>query len=443
MRLKEIIFVIVLITIGNCVKASTFITGDSISKERKNKLDEKPTSFTISGELKQRFEARNGYKTLVPDDTSAAFFVNNRLRLNIDFKSKYVDAYISMQDARVWGEYGDINKKGSFNLFEGYAIVPIVKGISVKIGRQRIMYDNQRLFAQNDWRVWGRAHDAARLTYKNNNTELEGLIAFHQNTENVFGTPYLSETSEDYKLLNVFWFKKDFKNNISLSLMHAGDGFESLETDKKIKMRFTDGGRIEWNNKKWYLTSAGYIQYGKTTSDKNILAWYLQPEIKYTGLKNTTIRLGAEFFSGQNVLGNDTVHFNSFVPLYGVAHRFNGSLDYFTRFPADTKNGGLLNPYLYLDYKLNEKIGFSSNFHYFCSEQKLIKAGDELNRTLGFEQDLLFKYNPHKIIGLEVGYSYIIPTESLEFVKNTTTNKFNQWAYVQLTIKPEFFKYSK
>lgn len=86
----------------------------------------------------------------MPDDTSPAFILNNRVRLNLDYKSKYVDAYISIQDARVWGEYGGQYRGGSINLFEGYAEVPIKKGFSVKVGRQRIMFDNQRLFAQND-----------------------------------------------------------------------------------------------------------------------------------------------------------------------------------------------------------------------------------------------------------------------------------------------------
>lgn len=127
----------------------------------------KPTEFTISAEFKARLEVRNGYRTLVPDDTTPSIFVNNRTRLNLDFKSKHVDAYISLQDARVWGEYGGQYRGGSINLFEGYAEVPLKKGFSVKLGRQRIMYDNQRLFAQNDWRVWARSHDALRFNYKN------------------------------------------------------------------------------------------------------------------------------------------------------------------------------------------------------------------------------------------------------------------------------------
>lgn len=409
----------------------------------------KPTEFTISAEFKARLEVRNGYRTLVPDDTTPSIFVNNRTRLNLDFKSKHVDAYISLQDARVWGEYGGQYRGGSINLFEGYAEVPLKKGFSVKLGRQRIMYDNQRLFAQNDWRVWARSHDALRFNYKKPDKKLEAsaVIAYNQSAENFFGSGYTPKdvSSEDYKLLNIFSYKQKYKKGFSLFLLHAGDGFESTVADqkKKLKMRYTTGGRIEWEKDGYYLTLNSYIQYGKTTADQKIIAWYAQPEFKITALKNTTIRIGGEFLSGQNVEDTTNKKFNSFVPLYGVAHRFNGFMDQFTKFPGDTKSGGLLNPYLFIDYKINDKISISENIHYFSSHHNLFNKGEQLDKGLGFENDILFKYQPHKIIGLEAGYSFLIPTEGLEYVKNTVTNKFNQWAYLQITITPEFFKYKK
>ncbi len=406
--------------------------------------------FSIGGEFKSRFEIRNGYRTLAPKDTSVAVFGNMRTRLNLDFKSPHVNAYISIQDARVYGEYSGQFRGGSINLFEGYAEVPLGKGFSAKVGRQRIMYDNQRLFAQNDWRVWARSHDAVRFNYKNVNTDLSTIIAFNQSAENNFGTVYTPTTSlasEDYKLLHIVVLTQKLKKGFTVFVLHAADGFEStIATDKKhLRMRYTDGGRIEWQdkNKKIYLTANTYMQYGKTTANQKILAWYVQPEIKITALKNTTIRIGGEFLSGQNAENTDNIKFNSFVPLYGVAHRFNGYMDYFTRFPSDTKNGGLLNPYLFVDYKLNDKISFSENVHYFASHHNLFNERVKQKKSLGYENDILFNYNPNKIIGVELGYCLLLPTTSLEYIKNTATGKFNQWAYIQFTVKPEFFKYTR
>lgn len=421
-----------------------------IIKEIKSEgKSEEKISFTIGGEFRTRFEVRNGYRSLVPDDTTPAFFGNMRTRLNLDFKSKYVNAYISLQDARTYGEYSGQFKNGTIGLFEGYVDIPIKKGFSTKIGRQRIMLDNQRLFAQNDWRVWGRSHDAVRLKYKNDNTDVDVIGAFNQSGENNFGTTYTpnaSLASEDYKLLTVAALKQKLPKGFSLFVLYAGDGFESTVADqkKKLKVRFTTGGRLEWQNEKVYITTAAYVQYGKNPNDQKVLSWYVQPEIKLTLVKWVSIRAGAEILSGQSAADTfKTNKFNSFVPLYGVAHRFNGYMDHFTRFPADTKNGGLINPYLYFDFKLSEKISLSENLHYFASHHNLFKKTEKLAKSIAFENDIVFNYNPNKIIGLEVGYAFIIPTGTLEYLKNTDTHKFNQWAYVQLSVKTDFFKFTK
>ena len=111
-------------------------------------------------------------------------------------------------------------------------------------------------------------------------------------------------------------------------------------------MRFTSGGA--WNTvpQNGTLTLSGYYQYGKDSSGKKIAAYYLQPEIKYSGIKNYTFRLGMEYLSGHDATQPVTKD-NNFVPLYGVAHRFMGNLDIFTTFPADVNNAGLVNPYLF------------------------------------------------------------------------------------------------
>ena len=406
-------------------------------------------SFSIGGEFKSRFEVRNGYRTLAPDDTSVAIFGNMRTRLNFDFKSPHVNAFISIQDARVYGEYSGQFRGGSINLFEGYAEVPLGKGFSAKVGRQRIMYDNQRLFAQNDWRVWARAHDAVRFNLVKEKSDLSTVVAFNQSGENNFGTAYnpiSSLASEDYKLLHIVALTQKLGHGFTLFILHAADGFESTlaNENKHLRMRYTDGGRIEWinKNKKIYITTNAYIQYGKTASNQKILAWYAQPEIKISAIKNITMRIGAELLSGQDVENTHNTRYNSFVPLYGVAHRFNGYMDLFTRFPSDTKNAGLLNPYLFVDYTLNSKISISDNAHYFASHHHLIDSGNKIPRSLGFENDVLFAYKPNKIIGLELGYSFVLPTTSLEYIKNTDTHKFNQWAYIQLTVKPDFFTFT-
>jgi hypothetical protein len=424
----------------------------TIDQTRKDSGSEEKVSFTIGGEFRTRFEVRNGYRSLVPDDTTPAIFGNMRTRLNLDFRSKYISAFISLQDARVYGEYSGQFKNGTIGLFEGYVDVPVKNGVSFRIGRQRIQFDNQRLFAENNWRVAGRSHDAVRFRFSSKNTDLDVIGAFNQSIENNFGTGYAPTSSlaqEDYKLLTVAALKQRLPKGFSIFLLHVGDGFAStaagdVKPNKKVVMRFTDGGRIEWQNKNVYLTASGYVQYGKNPNSQKILSWYFQPEVKLAIIRWATIRAGAELFSGQRATDTfQSNRFNSFVPLYGVAHRFNGFMDQFTRFPADVKNGGLINPYVSVEFKVNDKILITEHAHYFATHRNLYSKTEKLSKTLAYENDILFNYHPNKIIGLEVGYSFLLPSKTLEYIKNTDTHKFNQWAYIQLTVKTDFFKFIK
>ena len=58
----------------------------------------------ISGELRPKIEYRNGVKTLLSKDQSAAFLVTQRSRLNISYKDAKIATLFSVQDVRFWGE---------------------------------------------------------------------------------------------------------------------------------------------------------------------------------------------------------------------------------------------------------------------------------------------------------------------------------------------------
>ena len=63
----------------------------------------------ISGELRPRYEMRQGFGTLMPDNMDAANFVSQRLRLNADYANSNYRFYLSLQDVRVWGDVPQLN----------------------------------------------------------------------------------------------------------------------------------------------------------------------------------------------------------------------------------------------------------------------------------------------------------------------------------------------
>ncbi|MGN6354021.1 MAG: alginate export family protein [Parafilimonas sp.] len=410
-----------------------------------------PSTLTFALDMRTRSEMRHGYKSLPTADTGAAFNISQRTRFNIDFKSKKIDVFLSLQDARVWGQQdpragqsgtGTASSSTTYSvyLFEAYAEPRFTDNFSVRIGRQRVMYDNQRLFAENDWRLAGNSHDAIRLIYNNKtNFTTELLAAYNQSGENVFTTKY-SPGVPNYKSLVVHYLNWKVTDKFILTTINSADGYQSAEPGKYATTyeRFTSGGRLEYSTENWYATAAAYYQYGKDSSGKKLGAFYVQPEVKYSN-GPVTIRLGMEYLSGADSSTHPSKDKN-FVPLYGVAHRFMGNLDYFASFPGDVNGAGLINPYLFVWYNKN-KIGIRIESHLFYSQSRFVYKGNPVNKYLGFENDLRFNYKPNKFTDVETGFCWAAVTNSMTVIKKGgDTNAFPYFAYISLKLTPTLGK---
>ncbi len=292
----------------------------------------------------------------------AAFEINQRTRLNLDYRSNNLDVFLSLQDARVWGQQDpregqtgtstQVTPTTTFPLyfFEAYAEPHFGNKFSIRIGRQRVIYDNQRLFAENNWRLPGNSHDAIRFIYNNKvdfTTEL--LFAYNQSGENLFTSKY-QPLVPNYKDLIVHYLNWRTGKNFILTALNSMDGYQSSipAKYKTTYQRFNTGGRVEFVTKHWYATIAAYDQFGKDSSGKKLRAYYLQPEIKYTA-GAFSVRFGMEYMSGADSSTHPSED-KSFYPLYNVSHSFMGNLDIFD-VPQDFNYAGMINPYLHFLYQ--------------------------------------------------------------------------------------------
>ncbi len=466
-------FVLVIVFLINCLflsaqdttKTKVAETGQSPLSQKQDSLKglpkvdtakpvPKPNSLTISVDMRVRTEVRRGYKTIPTLDTLPAVFTNQRTRLNFDFKTKLFDFYASLQDTRVWGQQDPREGQGTsapteattypIYFFELYAEPHFSDKVSMRIGRQRIVYDNQRLFAENDWRLTANSHDAVRFIYNNKiNFTTEFIAAYNQYGENTFTSNYKPNGFVNYKALLAHYLNWKFNKNFVLTTINAADGYQSAKDYRTTFMRLTGGGRLEYSSYNWYLTFAGYYQYGKDSSGKKLSAYYFQPEIKYSG-KKLFIRLGMEYMSGQDTTSDKD---NSFVPLYGVAHRFMGNLDYFSSFPGDVNNGGLINPYLFFQYQsINKRLTLRQENHLFYSQSNAaFKGKGDLNKYLGYEFDSRINYKVlNNILDIESGFCWASVTQSMIAIKKGAgdTKAFPWWFYLSLRFTPTIGKFT-
>ncbi|MFA9188988.1 alginate export family protein [Flavobacterium sp. FBOR7N2.3] len=406
------------------------------------KVNSENKSFAIGLEFRPRIEYRDGYRQLRTEDTKAAYFGTQRSRLNFNYEQPKFKFHTSIQDIRVWGQYELNNSSGSLNVFEAYVETAITNHFSVKLGRQKVELDNGRLFSAANWRQSARAHDGINFIYNNDRIHSEFITAFNQTSERIFETDFAPTTFTNYKMLNIHYLKAKLNKHFTLTTINAADGYESTTNANTLYTRATSGGRLDFEKGNLYLTLSGYYQYGKLQTGNQISAYYFQPEIQLKTNKLTT-RLGAEYMSGDNA--NKTTDISkSFVPLYGVAWRFMGNMDYFTSFPTDLKNGGLINPYLFFIYDLNKKVSLRSDFHLFYLQNKVKDNLDQVvHPYLGFENDLSFHYKYNSFTMVDFGFSYMAAKKSMETLKAGNSNITPVWSYLMITFKPELFSFKK
>ena len=122
----------------------------------------------IIAEFRPRFEYRHGFKTLAPDNVDAATFISQRSRVSFNYGGEKLNAFISFQNVRVWGDVGTLSTtdKNGIAIHEAWAQAILSPKFSLKFGRQEIVYDDQRIFGNVGWAQQARSHDALIATYK-------------------------------------------------------------------------------------------------------------------------------------------------------------------------------------------------------------------------------------------------------------------------------------
>src|SRR5437879_7317929 len=160
--------------------------------------------LTIGGEVRIRYEIRNN--TSFNSNNSNESAASHRVRVNVGYDlTPDVSFFAQLQDARIWGSEGNaggttsgIGAVSSANqgntgvdLHQGYILLKnvLVSGLSVKAGRQEIIFGDHRLFGNFGWSQIGNSFDAVRLTHSMPIADVDLFWARIFETENAAGCP--------------------------------------------------------------------------------------------------------------------------------------------------------------------------------------------------------------------------------------------------------------
>ncbi|MFV0269597.1 MAG: hypothetical protein ACK5HT_20940, partial [Draconibacterium sp.] len=112
-----------------------------------------------------------------------------------------------------------------------------------------------------------------------------------------------------------------------------------------------------------------------------------------------------------------------------------GAMDYFY-VGNHIKSVGLHDGYASYSYKKN-KFSLRADLHYFASTGN-ISAGTD--KYLGTELDLSFGYKVNEAALLSAGWSSMFASDNMEVLKGAPNSSGSNWAWLMLTVKPDFIK---
>jgi hypothetical protein len=385
----------------------------------------------IDGEIRTRTELREGMKSPVADSLNGAVVTNMRTRLSLSYAADNLTTKITVQDTRTFGQTApgsvQTNSTGIYEAWGEYLFAP---GMSFKIGRQTLEYDDKRLFSVSNWSNTGLAHDLLLLKYNTDGFALNLGSAWNNSSDVMVESAY----TLTYKTMSFLWLTKSI-GKVGISAIWVNDGFQKGTTPaliKEIAYRNTAGGNIWLNAPDMPINfyGTGYYQFGHDPKNKQLNAYLLAGKVTGHVMPLLSLTLGEDYYSGSSAtLATDKD--NTFNKLYGTNHSFNGSMEYWTTPPTQ----GLSDTYLDVETKPFAGFIADATFHKFS----LAKQPKKGNKDLGSELDLTLTYPLSSQVSLQGGYSTYFTTNAVNIAKNiTTSSRTPQWAFVMISFKPTF-----
>ena len=413
--------------------------------------DENTNRLTIDAQLMSRGETRRGGLpgNTEEKDENKASFVSNRARLSVGYEREQLSLKVTAQHQGVWGAEGG----GKFNIYEAWAQMKANNGLFARIGRQELIYDDERILGNNDWAMAALYHDALKVGYENHSHKLHGVVAYNQNSKNVNGGTFYQDGSQIYKTMQTIWYHYDVpKMPMGVSLLFMNIGMQA-GTPEEYTTLFQQlvGGYVSYHPRNLLLEAAYYHQMGKasldytSTADLPINAWMASVKATYDFNSRLSGYVSYDHLSGDKqftVPGQGSMaltrhtKMSAFTSTFGSTHKFYGAMDFFyVSAYYGTFSPGLQNLFGGVVYKPVKGLSCDFSYHYLATSTQL----KELNKTLGHEIELRASYKILKDATIALGFSYMKGTDTMEALKRSTGRQQLHWGWLMLNFSPRVF----
>lgn len=414
--------------------------------------------FTIDAQISSLGEFHTGLGTLRDGSEGSNLLVNDRVRLGFGWERKNISMRIAAQHTGVWHDGSTQNSSGKIALHEAWAKMLLGKGFFAQLGRQELIYDDERLFGKHDWDVTGRAHDALRLGWENERHQLHAIASFNQTADVVDDALYGTNTqgSRLYKNMQTLWYRFGASEApFHISGLFSNQGVSDAR-GKGVNYMQTFGTYMNYEKRKFFFDASLYYQIGSDRKNNDVRAFMMSGNLGMQFSPKWRASIGDDYLSGGDGMPGTNRTFNL---LYGSYHEFLGAMDYF--------GYGVLPLYGIND--LNAKAFFTPcpkfdmkmAFHWLSTGRPinnfLKDPLEELvdpekiaimrryngkyryQQNIGSEIDVEASYRPWKYVTLHGGFSMMIASETIQVFKGEDASNFQSWGWVSFDLNPTIF----
>ncbi|MEW6325885.1 MAG: alginate export family protein, partial [Nitrospirota bacterium] len=394
--------------------------------------------FTIGGEIRERYEFRNDadFNRNVRDALS---FVGSRIRLHFGYAvTPDIALFLQIQDSRLFGsETSTVSNEKNLDLHQGHLTVKnLFDVLTLTLGRQELVFGDQRLVGNLGWTNVGRSFDGLRLTYVFVPVRVDLWAAIpKQYGANVGADPAFSpsnrESQQFYGLYGAIMVDSLVIEPYVLYLLDTGDATELDSLGALVspitapaargQERATLGLRLHGKaaGESIDYTVEGAYQTGRmdargATPQSDIAAYAVAVKAGYTAPVAVKPRIGVEYDLASGDENSADGRFTTFENLFPTNHMHYGYMDY-----VGWRNMQAVR--LSLGMKPTATSGVSLDYHrfwlaetadhWYAASGRIFRATPAGNaeRELGGEINLVAYFMIKEKLRLETGYGHFFP----------------------------------
>ena len=141
-------------------------------------------TFSVDADFLTRGEIRyGGYAVSEAGEEEKQFsrFILSRTRLAASYSRNWLTARLTVQHADTWGS----SAGNGLSMNEAWVKGNLPLGFFAQLGRQRLSYDDQRIFGADDWSMTGYSHDGLKLGFERAGHKVHLFGAYNQDANNI------------------------------------------------------------------------------------------------------------------------------------------------------------------------------------------------------------------------------------------------------------------